>query len=158
MAIHSTRSSLTTLPPARPEGGSLRGLYLVFLTNTTFSPGFHSLATNTNGPEPITSSALIWVIGSVSAVFFGIMNGTFDDGLPSDSSTRPYGSFIFILKVLSSTFSRPATDAIIFWPIESRAAQRLIEAMQSSEVTGVPLLHCSPSRSVNVQVSLSSDT
>ena len=30
--IHSTRSSLTTLPPARPDGGSARGLYLVFLT------------------------------------------------------------------------------------------------------------------------------
>ena len=41
--------------------------------------------------------------GSVSAVFFGIMKGTFDDGLPSDCSTRPYGSFIFILKVLAST-------------------------------------------------------
>src|SRR5215467_14620342 len=158
MAIHSTRSTFTTLPPARPEAGSARGLYLVFLTNTTFSPGFHSLATNTNGPDPITSSTLIWVAGSVSAVFFGIMKGTFDDGLPSDSSTRPYGSFIFILKVLASTTSKPATEPIIFWPIESRAAQRLIEAMQSSDVTGWPVLHTRPSRRVKVQLSLSAET
>ena len=86
------------------------------------------------------------------------MNGTLDDGLPSDSSTRPYGSFIFIRKVLASTASKPATEAIIFWPIESRAAQRLIDAMQSSEVTGWPLLHTRPSRRVKVQVSLSADT
>ena len=86
------------------------------------------------------------------------MKGTFDDGLPSDCSTRPYGSFIFILKVLASTTSKPATEPIIFWPIESRAAQRLIEAMQSSAVTGLPLLHSRPSRSVKVQVSLSADT
>jgi hypothetical protein len=84
------------------------------LTNTTFSPGFHSLAMKMNGPEPITSSALIWVKGSVSAVFFGIMKGTLDDGLPSDSSTRPYGSFIFILKVLASVASKPVTEASIF--------------------------------------------
>src|SRR6202012_5820363 len=129
-----------------------------FLTNTTFSPGFHSLATKMNGPDPITSSTLICVPGSVSAVFFGIMNGTFELGLPSDSSTRPYGSFIFILKVLASTASKPATEPSIFWPIESLAAQRLIEAMQSSEVTGAPVLQTSPSRSVKVQVSLSSDT
>src|SRR5215471_10121201 len=86
------------------------------------------------------------------------MNGTFEDGLPSDCRTRPYGSFIVILKVLGSTTSKPWTEAIIFWPIESRTPQRLIEAMQSSDVTGVPLLHCRPSRSVKVQVSLSADT
>src|SRR5262245_31661458 len=111
-----------------------------------------------NGPEPITSSTLICCIGSVSAVFLGMMNSTFDDGLPSDSSTRPYGSFIFILKVLASAASKPATEAIIFWPIESRAPQRLIEAMQSSAVTGLPSDQTNPSRRVKVQVSLSSDT
>jgi hypothetical protein len=29
---HSTRSTLAILPPARPDGGSARGLYLGFLT------------------------------------------------------------------------------------------------------------------------------
>src|SRR6478735_3779997 len=86
------------------------------------------------------------------------MKGTFDDGLPSDSSTRPYGSFIFILKVLGSTTSKSTTEPIIFWPIESRAAQRLIEAMQSSDVTGLPSVHSRPSRKVKVQVSLSGET
>ena len=113
---------------------------------------------NTNGPEPITSSALIWVKGSVSATRLGIMKGTFADGLPRDSSTRPYGSFIFILKVLASTASKPVTEASIFWPIELRAPQRLIDWMQSSDVTGAPSLHTRPSRKVKVQVSLSGET
>ena len=113
---------------------------------------------NTNGPEPITSSALICVKGSVSATFLGIMKGTLDDGLPSDSRTRPYGSFIFILKVLGSTASKPATEASSFWPITSRAPQRLIDWMQSSDVTGVPSLQSSPSRRVKLQTSLSSET
>jgi hypothetical protein len=42
-----------------------------------------------------------------------------------------------------------------FWPMPSRALQRCSEAMQSSAVTGAPSCHSSPSRSVNVQVSLS---
>ncbi len=111
-----------------------------------------------NGPEPITSSSLICCMGSVAATRAGIMKGTLDEGLPSDCSTRPYGSFIFILKVLGSTTSKSVTEPIIFWPIESRAAQRLIEAMQSSEVTGLPSCHSRPSRSVKVQVSLSAET
>ena len=37
----------------------------------------------------------------------------------------------------------------------SRAPQRLIDAMQSSAVTGAPSCHSRPSRSVKVQVSLS---
>ena len=110
-----------------------------------------------NGPEPITSSTLICVLGSVSAVFFGIMKAGLDDGLPSDSSTRPYGSFIFILKVRASTASKPSTEASILRPIESLAPQRLIEAMQSPEVTGWPLLH-TRSRRVKVQRSLSGET
>src|SRR5215468_5851017 len=102
------------------------------------------------GPEPITSSALIWVKGSVSATRLGIMKGTLDDGLPSDSNTRPYGSFIFILKVLASTASKPATEASIFWPIESLAPQRLIDWIQSSDVTGAPSLNAKPSRNLKV--------
>ncbi len=62
-----------------------------------------------------------------------------------------------MVKVRASTASKPATEAIIRWPIESRAAQRLIEAMQSSEVTGSPLLHLL-ARRVNVQVSWSGET
>ena len=54
-----------------------------------------------NGPEPIWLS--ICLNGSVSAIRLGIMNGTLDDGLPSESSTRPYGSFSTIGKVLAST-------------------------------------------------------
>ena len=40
----------------------------------------------------------------------------------------------------------------------SRADQRLSEATQSSAVTGAPSCHSRPSRSVKVQVSLSSLT
>ena len=80
---------MATLPPARPEGGSARGLLTAFLVNTTFSPGFHSSALKTKGPEPITSSTLICTVGGVSAVFLGIMKGAFDETLASDSSTRP---------------------------------------------------------------------
>ena len=40
----------------------------------------------------------------------------------------------------------------------SRAPQRLIEAMQSSEVTGLPSCHSSPSRRVKVHIVLSGDT
>ena len=53
MASHSTRSTLATLPPASIEGGSLRGLYFGFFTNTTFSPGFHSSFLKMKGPEPV---------------------------------------------------------------------------------------------------------
>ena len=45
-----------------------------------------------------------------------------------------------------------------FWPIASRAPQRLIEAMQSSEVTGLPSCHSRPSRRVKVHTVLSGDT
>ncbi len=101
MASHSTRSTLTTLPPARPDAGSDRGLYLSNFTYTVLSPGFHSSLTNTNGPEPVKSS--ICLVGSVSATRFGIMKGTFDDGLDRPSSTRPVGSLSWILKDLAST-------------------------------------------------------
>ena len=54
-------------------------------------------------------------------------------------------------KVRASTASKPSTTASILWPIESRAPQRFSEAMQSSAVTGWPLLHLL-SRRVKVQV------
>ena len=49
------------------------------------------------------------------------MNGTFDEGLPSDCSTRPYGSFKVSVKVLSFTAFMSPTRAISDWPIESLA-------------------------------------
>src|SRR6185436_15391349 len=109
-----------------------------------------------NGPEPTWLS--ICLKGSVSARRLGIMNGTFDDGLPSESSTRPYGSLSLMVKVLSLTGFISVTNSISFWPIESRAAQRLIEATQSSDVTGLPSCHSSPSRNVKVQSVLSAET
>ena len=88
------------------------------------------------GPEPVKSE--ICVLGSVSATRLGIMKGTLEDGLPSPSSTRPVGDLSFMTKVLASLTSRPSTKVISFWPVESFAAQRLIEATQSSAVTGWP--------------------
>jgi len=109
-----------------------------------------------NGPEPTWLS--ICLNGSVSAIRLGIMNGTFDDGLPSDSSTRPYGSFSFMVNVLSFCAFSSTTKSISFWPIGSRAPQRLKEATQSSAVTGLPSCHSSPSRKVKVHSVLSADT
>ncbi len=60
--------------------------------------------------------------------------------------------------VLASGAERSVTTPISFWPIESLAPQRLIEAMQSSAVTGLPSCHSRPSRRVKVQVSLSGET
>jgi hypothetical protein len=51
-----------------------------------------------------------------------------------------------------------ATNVISFWPVASLAAQRLMEATQSSAVTGWPSCHSKASRSVNVWVSWSAET
>src|SRR3546814_8913665 len=69
------------------------------------------------------------------------MNGTLELGFASDSSTRPYGDFRCMLKVFSSTAFISETKDSSFCPIESLAPQRLIEAMQSSAVTGWPSCH-----------------
>src|SRR4029077_3935577 len=131
-----------------PEAGSERGLYLSNLTYTALSPAFHSSVLNTNGPEPVKSE--ICVFGSVSATRFGIMKGTFDEGLPSANTRRPVCSLSLTVKVLASPTVIVSTKPITFWPSESFAAQRLIEATQSSAVTGLPSCHSNPSRSVNV--------
>ncbi len=115
------------------------------------SPGFHSSFLKTNGPEPVKSE--IWVLGAVSATRLGIMNGTLEDGLPSAPSTRPVGSLSTILNVFALTIWMSFTKPISFWPIESLADHRLIDATQSSVVTGLPSCHESPSRSVIVYVS-----
>src|ERR1700719_1552920 len=148
MASHSTRSTLATLPPASPDAGSLRGLYLSNLTYTALSPGFHSSILNTNGPEPVKSE--ICVLGSVSATRLGIMKGTLEDGLPSAKIRRPVDSFSLMVKLLGPWAAMVSTNDMTFWPSASRAAQRLIEAMQSSAVTGAPSCHSRPSRRVNV--------
>src|SRR6202011_1966268 len=153
MASHSTRSTLATLPPASPDAGSLRGLYLANLTYTALSPGFHSSRLNTNGPEPVKSE--IWMLGSVSATRLGITNGTFEDGLPSAKMRSPVGALSLMVKVFGPWAAIESTKDMTFWPSVSRTAQRLIEAMQSSAVTGLPSCHNSPSRRVKVQSSLS---
>ena len=112
------------------------------------SPGFHSSRLNTNGPEPVKSE--ICVFGSVSATRFGIMNGTFEDGLPSAKMSRPVCSLSLTVKVFASPTVIVSTKVITFWPSESFAAQRLIEATQSSAVTGAPSCQARPSRSVKV--------
>ena len=90
------------------------------------------------------------MFGSVSATRFGIMNGTFELGLPSAPSTRPVGSLRTILNVFGFTACMSFTKPISFWPIESFADQRLMDATQSSAVTGLPSCHTRPSRSVIV--------
>ena len=101
-----------------------------------------------NGPEPVGS--VIWVKGSVSATRLGIMNGTLELGLPSAGSRSPVGSLSLISIVLASVAATAATKVMSFWPTTSRAAQRLIEATQSSAVTGWPSCHLRPSRRVKV--------
>src|SRR3546814_14694404 len=64
-------------------------------------PGFQRSFSNLNGPEPTYSE--ICSFAEVSAIRFGIMNGTLELGFASDSSTRPYGDFRGMLKVFSST-------------------------------------------------------
>ena len=86
------------------------------------------------------------------------MKGTFDDGLPSARVTRPVGSFSVITMVLASFASSLSTKLMSFWPMASLAPQRLIEATQSSAVTGAPLCQVRPSRSTIVCVFWSDDT
>ena len=69
MLTHSTRSTFTTLPPAVPLAGSVRGLYFAFLTYTAFTPGVHWSLLKMNGPDPVVSS--ICLSEGVSATRFG---------------------------------------------------------------------------------------
>jgi hypothetical protein len=107
----------------------------------------------TNGPEPTYS--LICSVGEVSAMRLGMMNGTFDDGLPRASNIKPVGEFSVAVKVLASTAFHSLTKLFSFCPIESRAAQRLIDATTSSAVTGLSSWNSKPSRSVKLQTRLS---
>ena len=64
--------------------------------------------------------------------------------------SRPVGDLSLTVKVFASLAVIESTKLISFWPSASRAAQRLIEAMQSSAVTGAPSCQSRPSRSVKV--------
>ncbi len=100
-----------------------------------------------NGPEPIVSW-ICWSAG-VSATRFGIMNGTFDEILPIESRTMPYGCFSVMTKVLAPCASSLSTTPNRRCPMGSRLPQRINDATQSSPVTGVLSCHANPSRSVN---------
>ena len=95
-----------------------------------------------------------WSAG-VAASLAGIITGSGALGLPSTSSSNGNGCFSTSLKVLASVAASWSVSAISILPSGSRTDQRLSEATQSSAVTGLPSCHLRPSRSVNVQVSLS---
>ena len=88
--------------------------------------------------------------GDVMACASFIINGTLDVILARASRTMPNGSFSCSLKVLSFIGSRASVAAISFCPMPSLAPQRLREATQSLEVTGVPSCHFRPSLRVKV--------
>ena len=83
-----------------------------------------------------------------SAMRLGIMKGAVPVGL--DSARRSVGSFMTTRKVLSSTISILSVNFSSVRPMMSPLAQRLIEATQSSAVTGLPSCHFWPSRRVMV--------
>ena len=86
------------------------------------------------------------------------MKGTTTLGLPMASSRAPNRSLSTISNVRSSTTRYSLRKAASFRPIESRTDQRFSEAMQSSDVTGLPSCQRSPSRRVIVVVRPSSLT
>ena len=134
----------------------MRGTYFVFLRNTYFTPGTHSLVAAMKGPEPLGS--ITGFEGSVSASRFGMIGSTLATGLLKASSMRPNGSVSTISNVFASTTRYSFSTLVMSWPVPSRTAQRLIEATQSSAVTGAPSWKARPSRSVKRQVSLSGES
>ncbi len=89
-------------------------------------------------------------VGDVAAMRAGMMNGTFDEGLPSASSTMPHFSFSTRRKVFASTASYLSMNFASTPPIASRALQRFNDAITSSLVTGLPSWNSRPSRKVKV--------
>src|SRR5262249_32252939 len=71
-------------------------------------------------------------------------------GLPERAQHQAGGLLSTILNVFGLTIWKSFTKDMSFWPIESLAPQRLMEATQSSAVTGLPSCHASPSRRVSV--------
>jgi hypothetical protein len=87
--------------------------------------------------------------GSVAASRAGMMNDGLAEGLPSASRTRPNGVSRSSVNVFLSTGAILLSAAIMRRPTASFAPQRLMDATQSSAVTGWPSWNLSPSRSVN---------
>ena len=85
-------------------------------------------------------------------------NSGTDADLASVFSTRPNGSLSTIWNVRSSTAPIDCVTLASRPPCTSLSVKRLIEGSTSAVVTGEPSVHFRPSRSLKVQVSLSSLT
>ncbi|MNR04084.1 hypothetical protein D3C85_1200130 [compost metagenome] len=94
--------------------------------------------------------SLIACEGGVLATRSGIMKAGMALGLAKARTARSVASEKRMTKVLSSTASIPDIIEAIIWPILSCDAQRLIDATQSADVTGLPSCHLSPSRRMKV--------
>ncbi|CFN69864.1 Uncharacterised protein [Bordetella pertussis] len=116
------------------------------MTYTVFTPGLNSATLN--GPDPVMS-VMGWPMG-MSAMRLGIMKAAVPVGLDSARKARSVGSFMTMRKVWSSTASILSVNFISVRPMPSPPAQRLIDATQSSAVTGLPSCHFWPGRSVMV--------
>ena len=99
-----------------------------------------------NGPEPM-NSVMGWALG-VSAMRLGIMKSGRELSLARPSSSSEVGCLSTTRNCFASTASMRSISVISTCPVASASAQRLIEAMQSSDVTGAPSCHFRPSRSV----------
>ena len=100
------------------------------------------------GPEPTASDT--GLEASRRASLAGIMTGIWWPERPRASMTKANGRRRCITKCFASMGRKSATASIMAPPKGSRLAHRSIEATQSSDVTGVPSLQASPSRSVKV--------
>ena len=83
-----------------------------------------------NGPEPMAS--VICVLGSVSATRLGIMKAMLADRLAERIEHQAVWLLQHHLDRPGIGRASSATTLISFWPIESLAPQRFIEATQSA--------------------------
>ena len=88
--------------------------------------------------------------GGCSATRLGRMKGADVEGLASARSARSVGCVMTKRRRRASSASRRSVNLSSFWPMASMAAQRRIEATQSSAVTGWPSCHVKPTRKVSV--------
>jgi len=108
------------------------------------------------GPEPIAS--VICVIGVGIGHPLGHHERHVRARLAKRFQHQPVGLLSTILMVLASCAERSPTTPISFWPHRILGAQRLIEATQSSAVTGLAVVPLQAVAQVKVQVSLSGET